>query len=129
MAEMRWGGCKRCQKPIPKGMRLCISCARFEADARQKAADRGRRTKGNEAGTQVKPGNKQAKPGDDQRKRRKRGRKCLVCQRSSRYPVCDDCDRRLRTPDRQRPSCDRLYSVTSIVSGGLPSLGRLGRLS
>lgn len=42
-------------------------------------------------------------------------------------PVCDDCDRSLHTPDRQRASKDRLYGIKSVVSGGLPSHGKRTR--
>jgi hypothetical protein len=59
------------------------------------------------------------------RRKQRQGRLCDLCGRPSGGPICQDCDRKLRSIPRQAPSGpDRLYSVRSVVYGGLPSLGK-----
>lgn len=57
--------------------------------------------------------------------RRQQGPPCDLCGRPSEGPICAECDYRLRARDkRPRAGRDRLYSVRSVVYGGLPTLGK-----
>ena len=55
---------------------------------------------------------------------RRRPLPCDLCGQPG-GPVCPECDRRLRGPEKKtRSGPDRLFSVRSVVSGGWPSLGK-----
>ncbi len=92
--------CARCGNQAPKGRTFCRSCALEEARRQTARLRRAKRL----------------------------GLKCLVCQKPSTYPICDSCDRNLRHEPKRKPDYrDRLYSVRSVVSGALPSLGKGSR--
>lgn len=93
----RRGQCERCDGKARKGRKLCIPCAQ-------------------EAAAQHAGKLPAAVPS---------GKTCDLCGQPSWYPVCDSCDRNLRrNPEQAPPRRDRLHSVSSVVSGGLPSLGK-----
>src|ERR1017187_549933 len=91
---------KRCGNQARRGKELCRPCESLEA--KRQTADRDEATR--------------------------LGKHCLMCQKPSLKEVRDKCDRKLRTPDKQpHGQGDRLYSVRSVVAGGLPSLGKHSR--
>jgi hypothetical protein len=64
-------------------------------------------------------------PQSSSRHQKRSGQPCDLCGRPSGGPICGQCHHKLRAPEKQTPGRrDRLYSVRSIVYGGLPSLGK-----